>query len=267
MNESIYEMILSECPIRDTLHWFNSTDSTNTQAKLLAAQDAPQGTVVMAEHQTGGRGRLGRSFSSPAGTGLYLSVILRPGCKGQDIMHLTCAAAVAVCDAIQSATGLRPGIKWTNDLVWDNKKLGGILTELSVDAKTGLVDYAIIGVGINCSQEAAEDFPEELRDMATSLSMVCKKAVSRGAVAVSLIRTLTALCDTFISEKAQLMARYQANCITVGKQIVLLRGDERLYGTALSVEDNGALLVEFDDGSRQSVTSGEVSVRGMYGYV
>lgn len=209
---------------------------------------------------------MGRSFSSPAGMGIYLSVILRPGCKPEKMMHLTCAAGVAVCDALEKCMGLRPGIKWTNDIVYNSKKLGGILTELSVDTKTGLVDYAIIGVGINCCQKE-QDFPVEIRSMAASLSQVCGKDIDRSLVSVHLIRELLRLCDTFLSEKTQLMERYQKDCITVGKQIVVMRGDEKRYGTAICVEEDGALLVEFSDGSRESVNSGEVSVRGMYGYI
>lgn len=265
MKETIFEKISAECPCRDTLHWFNTIDSTNTRAKQLAAQGAPQGSIVIADCQTGGRGRLGRSFSSPAGMGIYLSVVLRPGCKPEELMHLTCAAGVAVCDALQESTGVRPGIKWTNDIVYEGKKSGGILTELSVDTKTGTVDYAVIGVGINCCQKES-DFPEDIRSMATSLSQVCGKSIDRSSVAVSLIKSLLRLCDTFLSEKATLMARYQTDCITVGKQIVVLRGDKKRYGTALSVEKDGSLLVEFTDGSLESVNSGEVSVRGMYGY-
>ncbi len=181
-------------------------------------------------------------------------------------MHLTCAAGVAVCDALEGATGLRPGIKWTNDIVHNGKKLGGILTELSVDPKSGDVAYAIIGVGINCCQKEA-DFPEDIRHMATSLSQVCGKKIDRSSVAIALINALLSLCDTFLSEKAQLMARYQKDCITVGKQIVVLRGDEKRYGSALSVEEDGSLLVQFSDGCLQSVNSGEVSIRGMYGYI
>ncbi len=266
MKESILAKLNAECPARDTLHWFDSIDSTNTRAKQLAAQGAPQGTIVIAGHQTGGRGRLGRSFSSPAGMGIYLSYILRPGCKPQDMMHLTCAAAVAACDAVEASAGVRPGIKWTNDLVIGGKKLGGILTELSVDGKTGLVDYAVIGIGINCCQRA-EDFPEEIRDMAVSLSAVCEKEIDRSTVAAGLISQLQHLGNVFLSEKAQIHKAYRSDCITLGQSVVILRSDRKQYAKALSVDEDGGLVVEFPDGSREAVTSGEVSVRGMYGYI
>ena len=126
------------------IHRFDTIDSTNNRAKDMAQQGAPHGTVLIARHQTGGRGRLGRSFHSPPGSGIYLSMILRPSCRPDKLMHLTCAAAVAMCDAIQAATGFRPGIKWTNDLVHNRMKPGGILTELSF-ASTGCLDYVIVG--------------------------------------------------------------------------------------------------------------------------
>ena len=139
------------------LHRFETIDSTNTYLKQLAEAGAEGGTAVIAHSQTGGRGRLGRSFHSPAGSGIYLSYLLRPNCKPEGLMHLTCAVAVAMCDAVEKTTGLRPGIKWTNDLVWQKRKLGGILTELGFE--NGLVSYAVVGIGINCTQ-TEEDFPQ-----------------------------------------------------------------------------------------------------------
>ncbi|MBQ6840459.1 MAG: biotin--[Oscillospiraceae bacterium] len=138
MKQKILQKIPTECPWRDTLYWYDTIDSTNTQAKLLAQQGAPHGTVLIAGEQTGGRGRLGRTFESCAGMGVYLSVILRPNCAAEALMHLTCAAGAAMCEAVENVSGIRPGIKWINDLVVKKKKLGGILTELSVNPKPAL---------------------------------------------------------------------------------------------------------------------------------
>ena len=146
MKQKILSQITTECPWRDTLYWYDAIDSTNTQAKNMAKQGAPHGTVVIAGSQSAGRGRMGRSFTSPPDAGLYLSVVLRPNCPAEALMHLTCAAAVAGCDAVEAVCGIRPDIKWTNDLVFGSKKLGGILTELSINSATGLVDFAIIGI-------------------------------------------------------------------------------------------------------------------------
>ena len=254
------------CLWQDSLLWFPSIDSTNTRAKELAAQGAPHGTILVADHQTSGRGRLGRSFHSPAGIGIYLSVILRPQCPPQDLMHLTCAAAVALCDAVEKSCGIRPGIKWTNDLVWGSKKLAGILTELSVTAK-GMVDYAIIGIGINCCQTEA-DFPKDIRHMAGSLYSVTGKSVDRAKVASALIDALYLMDQALLTDHDALMERYRKDCITLGKQVSVVKADGSVrYGTALDIDNEGGLMVSFTDGKTETVSSGEVSVRGMYGYV
>ena len=263
MKQNIRNRIPTECPWRDTLYWYDSTDSTNLRLKELAKAGAVQGTVVAAGHQSAGRGRLGRSFHSPQGLGLYLSVLLRPNCRPEQLMHLTCAAAVAVCNGIETLTGIRPGVKWINDLVLSRRKLGGILTELSIDQKTGLVDYAIVGIGINCLHTPA-DFPQELADIATSFRQE-GVAAEPAALAASLITALSSL-DLF-GNQAAIMHQYRADCITLGKSILFCRGDERQPGTALDVAEDGALIVQLEDGSVTQVSSGEVSVRGLYNYI
>ena len=139
MKEHILSYLPKGHPWAEHVHYYPITDSTNIRAKELAIQGAPNGTVCIAGSQSGGKGRMGRSFHSPEGSGLYFSLILRPNCKPQELMHLTCAVAVAACDAVETLCGSRPQVKWINDLVAGNKKLGGILTELSVDPKTGLI--------------------------------------------------------------------------------------------------------------------------------
>lgn len=248
------------------LHCFHTIGSTNTYAKELAANGASHGTVIVADRQTGGRGRMGRSFHSPGTLGIYLSVILRPNCTPDKLMHLTCAAAVAMCDAVEAAAGIRPGIKWTNDLVFGTRKLGGILTELALDAKTGLVRYAVIGIGINCCQTPA-DFPEEISQIAASLSMVTGKDIDRSTLAAAMIAALMKMDAHLLTNQDAIMTAYRANCITLGKQVSVVRGDTAEHATALDVDDLGALIVRFEDGRTEAVNSGEVSIRGMYGYV
>ncbi len=264
MKNAILSYLPGDHPWQSHICWFDTIDSTNTRAKEMARMGAPEGTCLLAGMQTGGRGRLGRSFVSPAGMGVYFSVILRPQCPPQALMHLTCAAAVAMCDGVENAAGIRPQIKWTNDLVVGSKKLGGILTELSIDQRTGLVEYAVVGVGINCRQ-AQKDFPSELQGMATSLSMAVGRDIPPAALAAQMILVLHTMSrDLF--HKEEIMDKYRRDCMTVGKQVVLLRGKEKRYGTALDVDDEGCLVVTFADGSTEHVGSGEISVRGMYGY-
>ena len=265
MIEKIKGFLPENHPWKDKIIWYDTIESTNTEAKRLAANYAPHGTTVIADHQTGGRGRLGRSFYSPKGAGIYLSVILRPMCPPEQLMHLTCAAAVYLCDAVEHAAGLRPGIKWTNDLVYEKRKIAGILTELSVNQSSGLTNYVILGIGINCNQ-AITDFPEEIQSFAGSVAMFAPE-VTREKLAASIIQSIFQMDQALLNEKDQILRRYGNDCITVGKEICLLRGDRRQYGTATQINSDGSLCVLFNDGNRENVQSGEVSIRGMYGYI
>lgn len=264
MKEKIRTYLNAECPWRDTLHWYPTIDSTNTQAKKLAGAGAPHGTVLIAGHQTGGRGRMGRSFQSPEGKGVYLSVILRPNCPPEQLMHLTCAAGVAMLEAVEKVSGIRPDLKWINDLVVGSKKLGGILVEMSVDK--GMVDYAVVGIGINCLQQR-EDFHPQIQDMATSLSLASGKTVLPEQLTAAMVEALYKMSLTLFTDKARIMETYKDNCITLGKQIQVLRCDSVRPGVAVDLDADGGLCVQYPDGSRESVSSGEVSVRGMYGYI
>ena len=209
---------------------------------------------------------MGRSFFSPGGVGIYFSLLLRPDCPPTELMHLTCATAVAMCDALEKAAGIRPGIKWTNDLVCKKRKLGGILTELALSA-SGTVDYVIIGIGINCCQKE-EDFVPEIREIAGSVSMVTGKEIDRSVVAAAMMDALWQMDQILLTRKTDILNRYRSDCITIGQEISLLRlGEEVRHGKAIDMDDNGALIVEFSNGHLETVNSGEVSVRGMYGYL
>lgn len=265
MREQILSSLSAAYPWKEQLHWFATISSTNDHLRQLAKAGAPHGTAVIADHQTGGHGRRGRSFHSPEGSGIYLSILLRPQCKPDRLMHLTCAAAVAMCDAVEHTAGFRPGIKWTNDLVFGRRKLGGILTELGF-GPDGCVEWVIIGIGINCAQ-SAEDFPEEIRDMAGSLAMVTGTIPDRAALAAAMLESLWRMDSILLTHREQLLQSYRQDCITLGREILLVRGDDRCYGLALDIDEAGALVVRFRDGSVNTVNSGEVSVRGMYGYL
>ena len=266
MKNEILHNLPPEHPWGQNLIYFDCIDSTNTAARELAKQGAPSGTVLIADQQTVGRGRLGRSFHSPGGFGLYFSLILRPSCHATELMHLTCAVAVAVCDAVEKSTGLRPGIKWTNDLVHGKKKLGGILTELGLKSD-GTVDYAIIGIGINCCHTES-DFPDDIRSIAASLAMVTGTPTDRNHLAAALMEALYLMEQILLTGQEELLTRYRKDCITLGQEISLLRADGNVrHAKALDIDGEGALIVRYADGHIGTVTSGEVSVRGMYGYI
>ena len=203
---------------------------------------------------------MGRSFDSPPGTGVYLSVLLRPACPPRALMTLTAQAAVAARRAIRSVTGAEAGIKWVNDLVLNGKKLCGILTELSMEAESGLVSCAVVGVGINCNRPA-EAFPPALRETAGSILSETGRRADRNALAAALIRELSAL------PALDWRAEYRAACVNLGRDVqILAPGKDPRTGVALDVGPEAELLVQTENGV-EAVQSGEVSVRGLYGYV
>ena len=265
MKEQILKHLPPAYPWTEHLQCFPSLGSTNDHLRALAKAGALAGTAVLADHQTGGHGRRGRSFHSPEGVGVYLSLLLRPDCPPAQLMHLTCAVAVAMCDAVEASAGFRPAIKWTNDLVSGKRKLGGILTEIGFNPK-GNVDWVIIGVGINCCQHLS-DFPKEIRDMAGSLSMIAQTPINRAKVAADMLTQLHRMSEKLLGRKEEILNQYRADCMTLGQDVVLVRGEEKRYGHALDIDGSGALVVRFGDGQTETVNSGEISVRGMYGYV
>lgn len=265
MKDQILSCLSPSYPWKEHFEFFPTIDSTNDRLRALAKAGAPVGTVLVADHQTGGHGRRGRSFHSPEGVGIYMSILLRPQCAPTELLHLTCAVAVAMCDAVEASAGFRPGIKWTNDLVFGSRKLGGILTELGFTPK-GEVDYAIIGIGINCCQRKT-DFPEDIRDMAGSLAMAAEQEIDRAKVAAAMMEALHSMSENLLRGKDQILSQYRRDCITVNQDVVLIRGEEKRYGYAVDIDQEGALVVRFRDGNTEAVNSGEVSVRGMYGYV
>ena len=230
-------------------------DSTNNRAKLLASSGAPHGTVVIADSQTGGRGRLGRSFFSPEHSGIYLTCILRPDCSPERAGLLTSLAAVAVARAVEALAETDVKIKWVNDLYIGNKKICGILTEAGFGMETGQLEYAAVGIGVNVNRM---EFPPELRDIATSVANETGAAPDRN-------RLIAEICNCMEEMYGQLadgafMAESRARSNVIGRNVVVLRGGEKFPARAIDIDDEGSLIVETQDGV-QTVHSGEVSVR------
>ena len=246
----------------DRLIVLPEVDSTNTYLKQLAANGAPDETAVLSSRQTAGRGRRGRSFLSEPG-GLYLSYLIRPHESAQELLHLTALAGLCVCNAVWQVTGMQPSIKWPNDPVLNGKKLCGSLTELSVSLETQEPEYVVIGIGINCNQT---QFPQEL-DMATSLRIEAGRPADVNAIAAALLLELSRMRREFLSRKSDWIAAFSQNCLTVGKDIQILRAGTVRQAKATGIGPDAELLVEYPDGASGSVSSGEVSVRGLYGYV
>lgn len=250
--------------VRDNVHVLESADSTNSHAAALARSGAPDGTVVIADSQSGGRGRLGRVFQSPKGKGLYLSILWRPDCQPQQLFPLTALAAVAVCRAVERVTGTRPGIKWPNDLVLGKKKVGGILTEMAADPESGLADHVVLGIGINVHQAC---YDGETAQLASSLDEQLGIEISRTALAAALLEELDTLRHRILFQPALWLEEYRSACLNLGRTVQLIQNGERTLAVAMDVDGEYGLMVRMMDGSHVMIRSGEVSVRGLYGYV
>ena len=252
--------------VGSTLLCFDEMDSTNTYLKQLATSGTKDGTVVVADCQTAGRGRLSRQFQSPVGKGIYCSVLLRPIVPLERLSMVTALAGVAVCDAVERVCGVRPGLKWPNDPVLNRRKVCGILTELV--SQFGEPPCVILGIGINVLQTET-DFSPEVAEMATSLSMELGHPVSRPELTAALIEEIDRLYDTLHSgDLSSYLAAYRKDCINIGKMVQLIQADGgRETVVAVDVDEQFELVVKTEDGTEKTVRTGEVSVRGLYGYV
>ena len=272
--------ILSQSEIASQLHtkwlgqnirYFEEVDSTNTAAKRIAEESGCadwHGTVVVAEEQTAGKGRRGRFWSSPRGTGLFFSILLKPQIEPGNASMLTLVKGMATVKGIAQVTGLRPQIKWPNDVVLNGKKLVGILTEMS--AQVDYVNHIVVGTGINVHQA---DFPQEIAKTATSLKLELQEAgrnvqISRAELLAAALFYFEQYYETYLQTQdlSAVQEEYNSMLANIGRGVRVLDPLGEYEGTALGIDNKGQLLV--DRGKEVSeVSSGEVSVRGIYGYV
>lgn len=229
--------------------------STNTVIKGLVPSGLPDGFVLAAEKQTSGRGRLGRDFASPEG-GLYLSMLLYPQCLPEETATLTPCAAVAVSRAIEKVCGLVPEIKWPNDLQINGKKLCGILTESSV---CGGKRYVIIGIGINVNTDIPS-LPPEVQEIAASVFCETGRRVDMEKLAAAIIRELDAMVESWTADRHYCIEEYREKCSSIGCDIYLIRGEEKIEAHVLDVDESFALTVE-QNGEKKRIDFGEISVR------
>jgi BirA family biotin operon repressor/biotin-[acetyl-CoA-carboxylase] ligase len=237
---------------------FEQTTSTNDVIEKLARDGVKEGVVVFAESQTKGRGRLGRKWLSPGRSGLWFSVLLRPDLRPQETTQLMVAAVTALWRAIHDETGLRPEIKWPNDLLLRGRKIAGILTELA--AELDRVKYAILGVGVDVNLNAG-DFPSELRKLATSLKIDSGKPVSRADLAVEILRELDRdYVRVCAGDFASVANEWEEHCTTLGRQVAIQTGDRRIRGRAESLGEDGSLLLRTEHGHLERIIGGDVSL-------
>ena len=245
-----------------TVHFAREIDSTNLWIKRLAKEGAPEGTLALAEFQSAGRGRLGRSWEVPEGTSVMMSILLRPKFEPQYAPTLTLVMGMAVAKAVKNL-GFDVSIKWPNDVVVSHKKICGILTEMGV--RDGKIDYAVIGVGINVN---IKEFPEEMADKATSLYLESGKEFDRSQIPGLVMEAFEEYYEKFAAtcDLSGLKEEYESILANYNQPVRVL-AKEPYEGVARGITDGGELLVEKTDGTIVAVSAGEVSVRGLYSYV
>ena len=244
----------------------STVSSTNDLLQAMAEEGAAEGTVLVAGEQTRGKGRLGRSFTSAAGKGIYLSALLRPELSPEALLPLTGFVAEAMVRAVARAAGAEARIKWVNDLILNGRKLCGILTE-SAFSSAGRLKYVVVGIGLNVNYET-EDFPPELRDLAGSLKTETGESYPLPNLAAAMIEELDRLYDALLrGDAAPYLAAYRQRCLTLRRDVRLIQNGLSTPAYALDVDEALGLLVRYPDGTEATVRSGEASVRGLTGYV
>ena len=252
-----------------TLYYLDETGSTNNDAKRLAEEGAPHGTVVAADRQNAGKGRRGRSWQTVSGEALAFTVLLRPQFAADRASMLTLVAALSVAEAVEAAAGVPAMIKWPNDIVIRQKKVCGILTEMTVTPEMGEVQYIVAGIGINVNQESPEVFDREIRDHATSLKIESGRRIGRAGLLCGVLDRLEKNYAVFMRTEdfSGLRQTYEERLQGIGQEVKVLDPAGAYTGISEGINDRGELRVRKADGETVEVYAGEVSVRGLYGYV
>ncbi len=257
LSKNTIEKLLGENEAGLDIRVFDKIDSTNNYLKDLASKGEQEGVIAISEQQTGGKGRLGRKFFSPAGSGLYISFLLRPKLSAAEASRITTMAAVAVALAIEESFGINTDIKWVNDVYINGKKICGILTEAVFDLESGGLDYAVCGIGINV-YEPNGGFPDELKNIAGAV-LGEKSGDARNRLSASLISHFFRLYNS--EDPAAYYEDYTSRLIWKGKQINVIKPKETLTATMLGVDKDCRLHVRYADGSEEFIASGEISIR------
>jgi len=246
--------------IAKDIYCFDSIDSTNNEAKRSALRGAPNGSLFVAEQQTGGKGRLGRSFSSPGGVSLYFSILLRPEDAAVNVGSLTLIAGLAVCEAIRGYTGLNAVIKWPNDVVIGSRKVCGILTEMSAEVER--IEFLVVGIGVNVNNT---EFAKELEAKATSLYLESGEKFRRIGLLKEILKKFEVFLKSTAAGNMEFLGEYKKYCVSLGRRVSFTREGKQFTGTAVNISPKGELIVKLDGGGLVTVFSGEVCVQGIYG--
>lgn len=250
---------LSTVVLGRRIEYYEALPSTNSEAKNLAREGCAEGTVVVAECQNGGRGRMGRGWFSPGNKGLWFSVVLRPPVNPVETPQVTMVAAVAVAAALREHAGVPAGIKWPNDILLDGQKVCGILVELNAEADR--VNFMVAGVGLNVNI-AREEFPPEIREIATSLQIAAGRPVPRVPLLRALLESFDGWYRCWLEQGfVPVLEKWREMCVTLNCPVTVHTMKESFSGYALDVDDTGALLVRAEDGTIQRLIAGEVSLR------
>lgn len=275
LNEHEIKQGLKTSFIGQRVDYLKTVDSTNRYAKEIALNGCEDGTIVAADSQTSGRGRLGREWVSADRKGIWMSVVLRPTIPPEEVQLITLAASVAVVTAIYNTTGLKTGIKWPNDIILDGKKVCGILTEMSCEMER--VNFLIVGIGINVSHER-QDFSGDLRKAATSIKIGLEEHIDSSEIDWSSCLNRSNLIKEILIELEKvyfnlkngltkdIIGQWKKYSVTLGKQVKIIARGSEYIGTAIDITEDGKLVLILPDGERHEVMSGEVSVRGLLGY-
>jgi len=239
-----------------TIHCYDAVESTNLLAIEMAQQGASEGTVILAEQQLSGRGRGNRSWHSPAGVGVYCSIVLRPKTAPSKGQLITLMASVSIVKAITLKTGLLPRVKWPNDILINDRKVAGILLESRVSG--GQMDYAVIGFGINVNNDSV-DLPENIRGRASSLLMELKKPVDRGTLVMEIFSELERIYDRFQREDFPvILEQYRHYSSTLGQRVRIWQKDEATEGVAVDLTEDGGLLLKVEGSEQIVVHAGDI---------
>ena len=254
--ESIRPFLIDDATNFD-LVVYQTVTSTNNIAKEMANQGAKEGKVIIAAQQTEGKGRMGRSFYSPYSTGIYFSLLLRPKLSIEDSLLITTTTAVAVAEAIEKVAPVKAEIKWVNDIFVNNKKVCGILTEASINLENGGLEYAILGIGINLTTNS---FPKDIQSVAGPIFEHRPHDIPITSVLVAEVLNKLAVCMTSFTD-TKYIHKYRERSFILGKEILVIKGNKKVPALAIDIDNQARLLVEYEDKTREYLSSGEVSIK------